>query len=402
MSPSPRVPVLIFGAHLAALGVLRVLARHGVECYVADETSNIIVRSRWYRPTEQTLIESPDSGALAAFLESLSLPRAVLIACSDQWALAVAGLPEELRERFPASIASREVIEQLVDKDQFRALVERLDIPRPRTHLISEPGDLDAVTDEELVSGFLKPTESHLHNRRFGTKGFFVHSRAEAVQRIEQARGAGITFMLQDWIPGGLGNTIIIDGFVDRSGAIVSMGARRRVRMEPPRIANTCLDVTIPLAEVEEAVPALRKLLAEVRYRGIFMVEFKRDDRDGVYKIIEVNARPFWLISHVVRSGLDLPWMSYHDAQGLPVPASTSLQVGRYGMYEILDATAIARAWRSTRQPDGPVLRPWLSGDRCLFWWRDPMPAAAALWQSIGRRLDRSRARLRRTAAPQP
>jgi predicted ATP-grasp superfamily ATP-dependent carboligase len=401
MTPGSRVPVLIFGAHLAALGVLRVLAGHGVECYVADETSNIIVRSRWYRPTEQMLVESPDSAALAAFLESLSIPRAVLIACSDQWALAVAGLPANLRERFPASIASREAIEQLVDKDRFRALVERLDIPRPRTILISEPEDLDRVTDAELATGFLKPTESHVHNRRFGTKGFFVGTREEAVRRVELARGAGITFMLQDWIPGGLGNTIIIDGFVDRSGSIVAMGARRRVRMQPPKIANTCLDVTIPLAEVEEALPALRALLADVGYRGIFMAEFKRDDRDGGYKIIEVNTRPFWLISHVVRAGLDLPWMSYLDAQGLPVPAPASLQVGRYGMYEILDATAIARAWQSIRQPDGPVLMPWLRGDRCLFWWRDPMPAAAAVWQSIGRRLDRSRARLRRTAASQ-
>jgi predicted ATP-grasp superfamily ATP-dependent carboligase len=94
-APSP--PVLIFGAHIAALGVLRVLARRGLTASVVDATSNIIVRSRWYRPTSPTLAESPDPAALADFLESLDLERAVLIACSDQWALAVAGLPAATR-----------------------------------------------------------------------------------------------------------------------------------------------------------------------------------------------------------------------------------------------------------------------------------------------------------------
>ena len=126
--------------------------------------------------------------------------------------------------------------------------------------------------------------------------------------------------MLQEWIPGGWGNTVIIDGFMDRHGSIVAMGARRRVRMDPPRIANTCLDVTIPLDEVSAAVPALRTVLSAVDYRGIFMVEFKLDERDGLFKIIEVNARPFWLVGHVARAGLDLPWMSYHDALDQPVP----------------------------------------------------------------------------------
>jgi D-aspartate ligase len=385
--PTPRVPVLIFGAHLAALGVLRELAKRGIPCYVVDETSNIIVRSRWYRSTERTLPESSDSEALAAFLNLLDLPRAVLIACSDPWALAVAGLPPETRERFAASMAPREVIEQFVDKDRFRALVDRLDIPRPRTVLIRDPADLDTATDDELAHGFLKPTDSYRHNRRFGTKGFFIHSRAQAVRLVEQASAEGITFMLQEWIPGGISKTVIVDGFVDRAGTIIAMGARRRVRMDPPRIANTCVDVTIPLAEVSDVLPALRTLLADVHYRGIFMVEFKLDERDGRFKIIEVNPRPFWLIGHVVRAGLDLPWMSYLDAQELPVPAPATYQIGRYGMYEFLDATAVARAWRSFHRPEGPVLRPWLRGDRALFWWSDPMPAVSALFQALGRRL---------------
>ena len=393
--PTPRDPVLIFGAHIAALGVLRLLAERGIQSYVVDATSNVIVRSRWYRPAERTLPETSDTEALDRFLQSLQMPRAVLIACSDQWALAVAGLPAETRQRFPASIAPREAVERLVDKNGFRALVDRLDIPRPRTLLIRGPADLDLATDDDLANGFLKPTESHRHNRRFGTKGFFVDSRAAALRRVEQASAAGITFMLQEWIPGNMSKTILIDGFVDREGTITAMVARRRVRMDPPRIANTCSDVTIPLAEVSECMAPLRTLLTAVDYRGIFNVEFKFDERDGQFKIIELNPRPFWLIGHIARAGVDLPWMSYLDAQELPVPAPAPYQTGRYGMYEILDATAIARAWSAFRRPEGPVLGPWLSGDRALFWWSDPLPAVSGVGQILGRRLDRMLGRFR-------
>jgi D-aspartate ligase len=391
--PPAQVPVLIFGAHIAALGVLRALATRNIPCYVADETSNVIVRSRWYRTPGRTLPETSDPAVLAEYLGSLDLPRAVLIACSDQWALAVAGLPPELRERFPASISPHQAIEQFVDKDRFRALVDRLDVPRPRTMVIRAAADLDVATDDDLANGFLKPTESHLHNKRFGTKGFFIPSREAAVRQVEQASAAGITFMLQEWIPGDMSKTFLIDGFVDRHGTVTAMVARRRVRMDPPRIANTCSDVTIPIGQVGPCLPALRTILAATDFRGIFNIEFKFDGRDGLFKVIEVNPRPFWLIGHIAKAGLDLPWLSYLDAQGLPVPAPGPYQIGRYGMYEILDASAIARAWTSFRRPEGPVLRPWLTGDKALLWWSDPLPAVSGVWQTLGRRLGRRSAR---------
>ena len=389
MSPTAPRPVLIFGAHIAALGVLRVLARRGIPAFVVDDTTNIITKSRWYRPAERTLPETADPAVLAGYLAALDLPEAVLIPCSDRWALAVAGLPPELRHPFPASIAPYDAVAALVDKDRFHELVDRLDLPRPRSIPIARPADLELASDQDLAAGFLKPTESQRHNQVFKSKGSFVHSRDEAVRMVEEAAAAGITFMLQEWIPGNMSTTFLIDGFVDRTGTITAMAARRRVRMDPPRLANTCCDVTIPLADVEACMPALRTLLDAVGYRGIFNVEFKLDARDGLFKIIELNPRPFWLIGHIAQAGVDLPWMSYLDAQELAVPTAPPYEVGRFGMYEIPDATAIARAWRARRRPEGSVSGPWLRGDRALFWWRDPLPAVAAVAGIVGRRVRR-------------
>jgi predicted ATP-grasp superfamily ATP-dependent carboligase len=172
--------------------------------------------------------------------------------------------------------------------------------------------------------------------------------------------------------------------------------------MDPPKLANTTLDVTIPLAEVDEAVRNVRRLLAELRYRGVFNIEFKQDERDGTFRIIEVNARPYWLIAHTATAGMDLPWLAYLDAQGLPLPPMEQ-QVGRYGMYEVPEISALIRAWVRGRRPEGPIVAPWLRGDHTLLWASDPLPGVFDLSRATRRRfgeaLGRAATAVRRAAA---
>jgi len=386
-APADRPPALLLGKHITALGALRVLARHGVEVLGVDETDDIVTRSRWYRPAEVRLPETTDSLTLAEYLRTLRLPRAVLIAASDRWTQAVAGLPADVRMRFPASVSAPDVIEQLVDKEKFRVLVDRLGIPAPVGVPIRTPADLDGVPDSALDNGFLKPTDSQTYARVTGTKGTFVTSRSDAARIVERGVEAGVTFMLQEFIPGPIGNTILLDGFADRTGRITALGARRRVRMDPPLLANTCCDVTIRPDDVPDAIAAARRLVSAIGYRGVFSVEFKLDARDGRHKIIEVNPRLFWLTSHIAAAGLDLPWMSYLDAQELPVPMADRYRIGRYGLYEMPDAAAIIRAIASRRRPDGPVFRSWLLGDHAVFWPSDPLPGLLDLARAIRRRI---------------
>src|SRR5919107_2610995 len=112
MAPSvpARLPVVILGNHITATGVLRTLVRRGIEAHVPQETSDIITRSRWYRPTPERLPETGDSPTLAAFLDRLPLESAVLLASGDRWTAAVAGLPPDTRTRFPASVPPRDSV----------------------------------------------------------------------------------------------------------------------------------------------------------------------------------------------------------------------------------------------------------------------------------------------------
>ncbi|GAC1663969.1 MAG: hypothetical protein NVS9B8_03640 [Candidatus Limnocylindrales bacterium] len=389
--PDPDVPALILGSQLTALGVLRLLAARAIPIYGVDARRDMFTRSRWYRPAPQLLAETRDSDRLADYLDSLAMERAVLIPCSDAWALAVSGLPEEVRHRFPASVPSRSTVEQLVDKDRFRLLLGRLEVPRPRSLFMGDEADLSAATDFEIRSSFLKPTDSQMFSSCFGGKGFWVRNRAEARRRIADARAAGVELMLQEWIPGGPSHHVMIDGFIDRHGSLVGVLARRKVRMEPPRLGNTSCAVTIPTGDVQEALAVTRTITTALGYRGVFSAEFKFDATDGHFKILEINARPYWYIAHTAAAGLDLAWMSYLDALERPLPGAPACKVGLFGTYEINDAIALTRSWSAHRRHDGPMLRPWLMGHRALFSWRDPGPALMEVTTGLRRRLVRGR-----------
>ena len=64
---------------------------------------------------------------------------AVLMPCSDRWSNAVAGLPPEMKQRFPASVSTGPAVEILTDKDQLRKCLEKLGIPGPRTIPVDNP-----------------------------------------------------------------------------------------------------------------------------------------------------------------------------------------------------------------------------------------------------------------------
>jgi predicted ATP-grasp superfamily ATP-dependent carboligase len=73
---------------------------------------------------------------------------------------------------------------------------------------------------------------------------------------------------------------------------------------------------------VDEVVDQGLRLLRAVGFQGISQVEFKRDPRDGVYKLMEINPRLWQWHGLAAACGVDLPRIAYSDLLGeRPSPA---------------------------------------------------------------------------------
>ena len=364
-------PALVFGNGVTPLGVMRALAHTGTPGFVVSNREDFVRRSRWYHAAPPR----SEGMSLADYLEGLSIPRAVLVPCSDFWVSAVAALPRALRERFPASVPAPDVVGTLVDKLRFAEVLRRIGVPHPHTEAIDSVADLERIPESVLSDAtFLKPRNSQQFFARFNVKAFRVASRADAVACLREIEAAGLSVVLQEYVPGPATRHYYVEGFVDVQGSVRIWFARQRLRMHPPDFGNSTYFVSVQLDEVQGAVASMRTLLEHLRYRGIFSAEFKRDDRDGEFKLLEVNARPWWYVNFAVRCGADVVQAYCRDAQGLPVETLKRYRVGATCMYPYLDYSA-CRGDRWSLPRFGRWIGELLGAQQPVFQWSDPWPA---------------------------
>ena len=376
------VPVLVLGKGMTALGVVRVLGRRGTPLYVAGAGRDIVTRSRWYRPLPGGTMER--GANLADRLASLPFERMVVLPCSDGWAMAVSKLPPELRARFPASVADTSRLERIVDKGRFAETLDELGIPHPRTVRVSDPGALEAAADW-LEHGFLKPADSGRFSAEYGVKAVRPRSREHAAKIIANAREKGLELLLQEFIPGPPTQHLFLDGFVAREGRVCAMFARRRLRMFPAEFGNSTYMESIPLAEAASAEATVRGLLSGIGYRGVFSAELKQDQRDGVFKLLEVNGRPWWFVEFAAACGVDVCDMARRDALGEPVTPISEYRVGERCVYARRDLATR----RGNQAGLARILVSWIGARHLTFAWDDPRPGIREISEWAGRKLRR-------------
>ena len=377
-----QIPALVIGSGLGVLGAIRLLGRAGVKAYVFGP-AGVESKSRWYRPAPGIDRSVARPEGLAAYLAAAPFERAVLVPASDAAVRAIATLPEALAHRYPASVSPVGIAEQLTDKAEFGEMLARFGVPGPRTRRIGSVCDLEEVADEEFEGSFLKPVDSARFMSHFGVKGTLVSSREDAVGKARLALSSGHRMVLQEYIPnterpdgsGARADHILIDAFVDRDGQVTAMFARRRLRMFPLDFGNTTYMVSIALDEVGEAAHSLVRIATLLGCRGIISGEFKRDPRDGVYKLLEINSRVWWFVEFAGRCGVDLCAMSYLDALGGHIEPVTSYRVGVKFFHAYYDFHALMAARRAG--PGGVILKAssWIGAQEPLFNWTDPLPA---------------------------
>jgi len=381
-----QLPVVVLAGGVTALGVLRAFGRAGVPVFVHPDTDEAIRCSRWYRPlldgAGHAGAGAPESPCLAPLAEALArsgLQSAFLCACTDDWNRAVAEYAETAAPRFLSVVPTRLVLERLQDKGQLATLMQQLEVPMPMTRLIRGSSDLADLPQSSETFYFLKPTQSQRFLTRFGTKGMRVRTAEEARGRLEAIVDAGLSVVLQEYIPGSFTEHYFVDGYMDRRGRTKALFARRRLRIYPPDFGNSTAMVSIALDEVGQAVDSVQRVLGAVGYRGIFSAEFKRDPRDARFKLLEINTRPWWFIDFAVRCGVDVCRMAYDDAQGREIAPVTRYRIGAtciYPYYDFVAAQSLIRSGRLSRRQWISELLPALQPVGC---WDDPMPAVVGI-----------------------
>jgi D-aspartate ligase len=372
--PSRDVGAVVIGGGCQGLGIARSLGRHGIPVCLIDDEVSIARASRFVKHairvpdlrTEQALLD-----ALALARDRLGLSGWVLYATREENIVGIAANRDELQRKFRVPTPGLESIRHAWDKREVYGLAEQLSIPVPRTWFPQSEGDLSAIEVADPV--ILKPAIKEHFFYTTHAKAWRADNAAELLAAFRRATEImpASEVIVQEMIPGGGEQQYAYCAFFREGRPVASMTVRRH-RQHPSDfgVASTFVE-TISLPELAD--PSCR-FLAAIDYYGLVELEYKRDPRDGVDKLLDVNARTWGYHTLGGAAGVDFPYLLFRDQIGAPVEEAHA----RPGVGWIRLSTDVANALRDMfagRLRPGAYLRS-LRGvnTEAVFSITDPLP----------------------------
>lgn len=369
------IGALVVGGDHPGLGVVRSLGRRGIPVYVVDDQPCISQLSRYAKRVIQVENILDPAKTVDAVLEvgrRFNLRGWVLIPTRDESVAAFSQHREELGRFFRVTTGDWEDTQWAWDKAKTYQLSEKLGIPCPRTFIPTDVTEIPLLYPHLPLA--IKPAVKENFFYATGAKAW----RADTPDQLDElyARAARQIrpeeILIQEIIPGNGTSQYSWCAFV-RDGRPHSTLSARRMRQHPREFGRAATYVeTIDAPEIDEYS---ERFIQAINYHGLVEIEYKRDDRDGEYKLLDVNARAWGFHSLGGAAGVDFPWLLYADALGLPIePLHAKSGVGWLRL--LTDIPTALRDLFGGHLSVREYLRSLrATGIESVFAWTDPLPA---------------------------
>ena len=310
-----RQNILVLDANQrSALAVVRSLGRQPhLRVVAADDTEESLAgNSRFCREYFHCPSPRKEPDAFVDWLHQIIGKKQIgwVFPVSEITSEIVAAVAPSL-ESCRVPLASVESLSALSDKWKLQKLADRLRVPFPESKFYANSAELEPGSIAEFPV-VLKPCRSRLRleDGWLDTAVHIARSCSECGQLLRDNEYLRVhPFMVQTFIPGsGAGVFALYD-----QGKPVAFFSHRRLREKPPEGGVSVLSESVALDS--RLVMMARRLLDEVRWHGVAMVEF-RVRPDGSPYLMEVNARFWGSLQLAVDAGADFPYWLLQISRG--------------------------------------------------------------------------------------
>lgn len=390
-----RVPAVLLRTdrnpfHHGTLGAVRSLGRTGVEVHVvADCAGSPVGRSRFVRRLHAPPAADAGPDEIAAVLHRVAATLAgpaVLVPMDDASAVAVGRLRAGLAPDYLLPDPSHVLPEHVADKAELAAVCAALNVPHPVTvapdsaaRAASAAWRLGLPVVAKWSRPWLLPAGSGLRST------VLVRSAQEARELYARTAEAGSPLLLQEFLPPGEDRDWFVHGYADRAGTLVAGGTGRKLHSWPRGAGLTAVGAW---AELPQLWRLAARLAAELGYRGILDLDFRRCATTGRYHLLDFNPRPgaqFRLFTDT--ADLDVVRALHLDLTRRPLPDGQP----RPGRTFVVENYAPLTA-----------LRPAPVGRELAWHAQDDLAPGLAMWSLWGAHVSRRLSARLRPTAPVP
>jgi predicted ATP-grasp superfamily ATP-dependent carboligase len=247
---------------------------------------------------------------LLALSDLIGRPAPVFPTHDEELAV-VARNADALGGRFLCPAPGWEALERIQRKRFQLAQAEAAAVPIPGTAYPSTGAEAAAAAGDFGYPVLVKPSEPAAFKRLHRRPAF----RCATPQELERAYAQSEAFapMVQELLPGGDDELYTLGSYLAKDGEPLGLFCGRKLRQTPREIGNCRVGEAV---WVDEVVEQGLTLLNRIGFHGISQVEFKRDPRDGRYKLMEVNPRLWQWHGLAAACGVDLVRIAYRDLLG--------------------------------------------------------------------------------------
>jgi len=318
MGQKHDIPAVVVGLNVNALAVARALGRNGVPVTVVAEGSAAPeARSRYI--LDLWLNGAGDEALCDLLLErgqSLS-DRPVLFPVTDSSVRAVASHLGDIAWRYRVGMPEPDLVEALLDKRRFAQLALDLGLPAPRTFFVDRPEQMPDVIRRATYPCILKPqSKSQAYQATGAKKAYHLQDGRHLLETYRTFCHAEPRVVVQEWVPGGDNEVHFCLQYYDAQSRPLVSFCGHKIRQWPPHCGGTASCEPVGSGELEALSTAF---FQRVGFQGLCSMEFKRDPRDGTFKMIEPTVcRTDWQSGVADINGVPIPYVAYRDLAGLP------------------------------------------------------------------------------------
>ena len=258
----------------------------------------------------------------------------ILIPITDFTMIPIVEHMDEFEEYVKVAAPPYEIAVKAFDKAQTVRIAEKSGIPHPRTFLIDNIGTLKEAADNLHYPVVIKPRMKVFwrgdrgimlkvtpRNYAYKCKDL-IDKYAEMISRLSKIEidVPPNFFMVQEFVKGeGYG----VEALMHR-GKLKAIFMHKRLREYPLTGGASTLRISI---KNEKLASFSIKLLKEMGWQGVAMVEFKVNPYDGM-KLMEVNGRFWGSLPLALNAGVDFPYLLYKLMLGGDVDPCCRYRIG--------------------------------------------------------------------------
>ncbi len=359
--------------HHGALAVARTLGRAGVPVYAVVDSAFAPLAVTRYLTKAFVWDSCPDDAesfvkAMLKIGRSIARPT-IVIPMDDLSAVFLAANAASLAPWFIAPRVAPELPHRLANKACLHALCAEIGIPSARTIFPHSLDDVRAFAEETKFPVLVKGAEQWVPLKDMSSARV-IHTADQLSSFCEHCNyEGGQPLIVQEYIPG---VDWISHGYYDSEKNVSVTFTGRKLRAYPSDAGSTALGLSI---ENEELRRVSERLMHAVGYSGIIDMDWRRDERDGQYKIVDCNPRVgqnFRMFENT--AGVDVVRAQHLDLSGRRVENAALVERRVFRVESFYVLALLRRLPRGASKEDAAKYLPAKS--RELAWWSsdDPIP----------------------------